>query len=508
MATPSEKLAQSLEILKKLQDQGVVAIRSKDMTRTHRERLLKNGFLQNVMKGWYIPTRPDENTGESTAWYTSFWSFCTAYLTSRFGDEWSLSPEQSLLLHAGNKTVPNQLLIRATKGSNNVTQLPFNTSLLDIRGALPANIEVTETEGLHLFSLPIALIECSPNFFRQYPTDARAALSMIRDASEILGHLLEGGHSTIAGRLAGAFRNIGRERIANNIVETMRSAGYEFCEDDPFENKPPILLPPRELSAYVNRIRLMWQEMRQPIIDNFPSPPAITHDIEKYMKNVEDAYITDAHNSLSIEGYHVSPELIDRARKGNWNPDNNINDRENRNALAARGYWQAYQAVRASLEQILQGKNAGDVTDEDHGAWYREMFAPGVTAGILKPSDLAGYRNGPVYIRRSMHVPPNREAVRDAMPAFFDLLREEPSPAVRVVLGHFTFVYIHPYMDGNGRMGRFLMNTMLASGGYQWTVVPVERRSDYMSALEEASVRQNIIPFSKFLADLVTNNKK
>ncbi len=50
-----------------------------------------------------------------------------------------------------------------------------------------------------------------------------------------------------------------------------------------------------------------------------------------------------------------------------------------------------------------------------------------------------------------MHVPLNREAIRDAMPAFFDLLREDPHPAVRVVLGRFIFVYIHPYMDGNGR---------------------------------------------------------
>jgi Fic family protein len=43
-----------------------------------------------------------------------------------------------------------------------------------------------------------------------------------------------------------------------------------------------------------------------------------------------------------------------------------------------------------------------------------------------------------------MHVPLSREAVRDAMPGFFDLLREEPNRAVRVVLGHFIFVCIHP----------------------------------------------------------------
>jgi hypothetical protein len=53
------------------------------------------------------------------------------------------------------------------------------------------------------------------------------------------------------------------------------------------------------------------------------------------------------------------------------------------------------------------------------------------------------------------------------MPAFFSLLKDEKNPAVKAVLGHFFFVYIHPYVDGNGRMGRFLMNVMLVSGGYQ-----------------------------------------
>ncbi|HNL92683.1 MAG TPA: Fic family protein, partial [Pseudomonadales bacterium] len=72
--------------------------------------------------------------------------------------------------------------------------------------------------------------------------------------------------------------------------------------------------------------------------------------------------------------------------------------------------------------------------------------------------------------------------------------------AVRAVLGHFAFVYIHPYMDGNGRIARFLMNTMLASGGYPWTVIPVERRGEYMDALEAASVGKNITAFASFIA--------
>jgi len=51
---------------------------------------------------------------------------------------------------------------------------------------------------------------------------------------------------------------------------------------------------------------------------------------------------------------------------------------------------------------------------------------------------------------------------------------------VRIVLGHFFFVYIHLYMDGNGRIGRFLMNAMMAAGGYPWTIIPVETRDEYM----------------------------
>lgn len=100
MITPHEKLAQSLEAYQALQRQGGIAIRSRDLSRLHRERLMKNGFLQEVIKGWYIPARPDVSSGESTAWYASFWDFCGAYLNKRFGDNWCLSPEQSSCLYS------------------------------------------------------------------------------------------------------------------------------------------------------------------------------------------------------------------------------------------------------------------------------------------------------------------------------------------------------------------------------------------------------------------------
>jgi len=82
------------------------------------------------------------------------------------------------------------------------------------------------------------------------------------------------------------------------------------------------------------------------------------------------------------------------------------------------------------------------------------------------------------------------------MPVFFELLEQEESAAVRVILGHFVFVFIHPYMEGNGRLARFRMNTMLASGGWPWTVIPVETRGKYMRVLEAGSGNQDIVPFT------------
>ena len=505
MATAQEKLAESLEALHKLQSQGLVAIKSRDLSRTNRERLVRHGFLSEVMKGWYIPGDPGSDRGDSTPWYSSFWRFTAAYLGERFDQNWCLSPAQSLSIHAGNWSVPSLLNIRAPKGDNKITQLPHDTSLFTARYPMPDPEQMIESSGLRLYSVPAALMTCTEAFYRQAPTDVRTAMATVKDSSDLLRPLLAGGHSTLAGRIAGAYRNSGNDRFADEIVKTMKSAEYVVKESDPFQDRPSVMIAAREASPYVNRLRLMWKDMRGTVTEQFPKPPGLPGDAEAFMSAVDDAYVSDAYHSLSIEGYRVDAALIERVRRGDWRPDGDDADQKQRDALAARGYFDAFESVKASLRKILAGENAGTVADQDHSEWYRRLFGTSVTAGIIEAADLAGYRNGQVYIRRSMHTPPSREAVRDCMPELFRLLAEETNPAVRAVLGHFVFVYIHPYMDGNGRMGRFLMNAMLASGGYPWTVVPVARRDDYMAALEAASVRQDIGPFSQFLAGLVAD---
>ncbi len=264
---------------------------------------------------------------------------------------------------------PKQLLVRSPKGGNKPIGLLFDTSIFDVRLELPDQQDYEAVDVIHVMSLPTALVSCTPGHFSAYPIEIRAALAMVSSASDMLHKLLRGGHSKVAGRLAGAFRNIGRVNIAENIIETMKSAGYTVNENDPFEDKSSILFSVREVSPYVNRLRMSWAAMRKPVLEYFPPAPSTTIDTQSYLKQIDDIYVTDAYHSLSIEGYQVTTELIERVRSGNWNPDSDENDRNQRNALAARGYWQAFQAVKASVEKVIiqkDGAVAGNVAQSDH----------------------------------------------------------------------------------------------------------------------------------------------
>jgi len=504
MATPGEKLADSLKELRQLQDdENIVAIKSSEISRTHRERLSKNGFLKKVSKGWYIVTNPGDRQGDSTSWYTSYWNFCSRYLEDKYKSEYCISPEQSLSLHVGNTVVPEQLITKSPKGPNKVIPLLHDTSLLELKAELPNNSKLDIINGVRVFNLEHSLVNIQPVMFKTNVIDVKSALCLIKDASQILAPLLDGAHTRPAGRLAGAFRNIGQSKIADEIINTMRSLDHDVRETNPFEDEISTKLLHLIKSPFVNRVNLMWTEYRETVIKHFPKVPDQPINVKDYLESVDQIYTTDAYHSLSIERYKVSAELIELVSTGNWDIEGNEDHKELRNAMAARGYYETTQAVKQSIQKIMNGTNAGAVVDQDHSTWYRALFAPSVTAGICKPSDLAGYRNRPVFISNSRHVPMNAEAVRDVIPAFFELLTKEEHAGVRIVLGHFFFVYIHPYIDGNGRIARFMMNTMLASGNYPWTVIPVERRTDYMRALEEASVNGNIEPFTFFISELV-----
>src|SRR3546814_19882263 len=77
---------------------GRRVFRSAALSRVHRGRLIAGGFLQPIVRGWVMSSDPAADPGDTTPWFSPFWEFCAAYCDERFGDDWHLSADQSLML--------------------------------------------------------------------------------------------------------------------------------------------------------------------------------------------------------------------------------------------------------------------------------------------------------------------------------------------------------------------------------------------------------------------------
>ena len=80
-------------------------------------------------------------------------------------------------------------------------------------------------------------------------------------------------------------------------------------------------------------------------------------------------------------------------------------------------------------------------------------------------------------------------------------------PLIVAAYFHIVFEAIHPFVDGNGRVGRLLMNFILRKNKYPMINIPSKQKLDYYKALEEAQVRQKFEPFVKMLITLLKESE-
>ena len=496
-------LSIALKELHALQEQSSV-FKSSDFSGKNMTYLKKAGYLKPIIRGWYHQSHPADMDGDSTAWYAGYWEFVAKYLDERFGSAYCLNPEISLLLHTQNSIIPKQIVVVTKKGAVGRVTLPHNTSLFTYPEKKAFPKESVRVNGLNVYMLEEALCKVGVSFFRDKQEEIEIALGMIKDVSALLHILLTRDRmDDAASRVCGALKFVGRKEDALRIKETYEAVTFKTVSlKNPFLEETALLKPSREHNPYALRLQSMWEKYRAVIISmEIPIPKQKTpFGIEEIAQEMEEKYQADAYHSLSIEGYKVSLELIDKVASGGWNPAQNPEDEATRNALAAKGYHGAFQAVKRSIIACIDdNKEMTEALRKEHHKWYSELFAPSVQTGIPEAQHLAGYRNHQVYLRGSLHVPFPKDAIVDAMETYFDLLAKEEDPIVGAILGHFMFGFIHPYMDGNGRMARFIMNAILVSHGYPWLVIKVEHRDSYMQALESASVDGDVKPFVAFI---------
>jgi Fic family protein len=124
--------------------------------------------------------------------------------------------------------------------------------------------------------------------------------------------------------------------------------------------------------------------------------------------------------------------------------------------------------------------------------------------------DNAGrYRTINVRIAGAEHRPPDLIHVQEQMEALIAWYRGPAAslhPVDRAARMHVDFVKIHPFVDGNGRTARLLMNLELLKAGFPAVVLPVEQRLRYYEALDDAHSRGQYAPFLELIVECVNQS--
>ena len=109
------------------------------------------------------------------------------------------------------------------------------------------------------------------------------------------------------------------------------------------------------------------------------------------------------------------------------------------------------------------------------------------------------YRNVPVRIGGSRVILPNPMKVSGLMEDFITYLNNEKDPLQKAIMAHFKFVSIHPFVDGNGRIGRLLMNLILLQNGLWPIIIRPRDRRHYINSIEKGQLTQDTSSYQSFM---------
>ena len=348
MTKSEDNLGVSLSALRMLQEGGRRVFRSVELEPGDRQRLTEDGFLSEILDGWLLASNPATDAQDDTPWFASLWEFVARYAADCFGDNWCLSAEQSLLLHADCPVLPQRLVLCSPDASDSEIDLPFGTSLIEQNQEdIPSPEETVVRERLRLFAPSLALIRVPETFFVQYPVEAQLVLAGCEHTRDLISGLRSGKHWDRAGALAGAFRRLGRNDRADEILTACRESGHEVRAVDPFSPQQRFSDAVPSVPPIIRRLESYWRTMREIVGETLPDAPGPPENPDAYLRQVDRICHTDAYHSLSIEGYPVTEAMIERVHSQAREAPPREGDLK-RTGRVVQGYLQAFACVRQS----------------------------------------------------------------------------------------------------------------------------------------------------------------
>lgn len=228
----------------------------------------------------------------------------------------------------------------------------------------------------------------------------------------------------------------------------------------------------------------MLDEMKEKLDSFRPLPLAIVNNLH------EDLVLRWTYNSNAIEGNTLTLKETKVALEGITVGGKTLREHfEVINHREAIGYVESLVAAGEPLSQ-----------------WHIKSIHQLVLKNI-DTENAGSYRKVNVVISGAHHVPPDSLGVTDAMERLVDWCEEAQHlhPVERAARLHADFVKIHPFIDGNGRTARLLMNLELMKSGFPAVVLPIENRLEYYEALDLAHVSDNYTPFLQLMIDIAAH---
>jgi len=147
----------------------------------------------------------------------------------------------------------------------------------------------------------------------------------------------------------------------------------------------------------------------------------------------------------------------------------------------------------------------GTVTENMIKQVHRLLMA-GLVDHLGKPVKAGEYRDGNVRLEKIAHVPPPPEAVPEFMQKLLNKYNEQISKNIHPIelasFFHQKFEEIHPFADGNGRVGREILNFMLSKNEFPQIYIKEKQRSEYLTALQKGN-EENYSVLLQFIANRI-----
>lgn len=220
----------------------------------------------------------------------------------------------------------------------------------------------------------------------------------------------------------------------------------------------------------------------------------INHNLQVALENskakgnileISDEFLLNlVHSALSFDNPSLKIEEVKQVLEGKYigvNSDTVRNITNQKNAFL----------------RIVQMAKEGIKLDEDQLKDLHQLLMEGTSV----PGGL--YRNVDISVKGSNHTPPSYLKVYDRMNKYFNYLNEKNTDLLEYIsYCHLQLAKIHPFLDGNGRLARLVLNYELMANGFAPIIVTVNERDRYHNVLEKFKVEKEIKPFIEYLEEL------